>query len=131
MELNLGELVAEAFETAQIIEDTVELYRPCNQLVCNPDEFATLGDCDFPDHLQDPFRLVRYLFGNDAASSLEATGDLELISGMLRRWASIVQAALDNKERCLPGAQQGQRQEISSPAGRLRGRVGAQAAHGQ
>ena len=106
----LQDLVAGALESAQAIDDTVALFAPSNQIVYNPDEFATLGDCDFG--VDDPFLILRIVLGHEGAQAIQDSGDLPLVAASLRKWAHRIQGVLNRKNPCLQGAQQGQRQEL-------------------
>ena len=40
----------------------------------------TLADCDLPDHITDPFELIRVLQGDEHVDRLEYEGDIEYIA---------------------------------------------------
>ena len=72
----------EVLERAEIvsreIEYTLAAFDPLSTTdLIPPSTPPTIDDCQFEDWIEDPFEIVRYVKGEEAAQRLEYEGDLE------------------------------------------------------
>ncbi len=75
----------DALIVIRAIEEAIELNDPYNNLEYSEDCIPTLSDCDIPDHIEDPFALIRAVLGDEHAERVEYQGDLQLIACTLQR----------------------------------------------
>lgn len=77
----MEQLIDDSLSVLQIIEEALAANDPYN---CDfPADAVHLADCHFPDHIADPFALLRVVLGDDRARQLEYLDDLELIADIL------------------------------------------------
>ena len=81
--MDIKELIADSIDVLHAIEAALAANDPYNNLEYSPDNVVTLEDCEIPDHIEDPFRLLRVVLGDERADALEHTCDLELIAHVL------------------------------------------------
>lgn len=89
------------------MDNSVEVIQIIDEQLAT-DGIVSLSDCQFPDHIEDPFLLFRVLFGNEFVRDLEFRDDPEFISHIMYKWVKILRRVLDAQ-----GTQSRQRQEIT------------------
>lgn len=78
-------LLRDALTVIRAIEEAIELHDPYNSLDYSQEQYEpTLTDCEIPDHIEDPFALIRQVLGNERAECIEYQGDLQLTAFTLQ-----------------------------------------------
>jgi hypothetical protein len=73
-------VLLDAIAVVKAIEDAIAAFR---EDAFPPSVVPTLSDCEFPDHIPDPFELLRILHGNEYVSELEYIDDIEYIAEVI------------------------------------------------
>ena len=102
---------------SQEIEYTLAAFDPSFTTDILPNiSIATIDDCQFEDCIEDPFEIIRYVKGEEAAQRLEYEGDIEFILDEIQSCYAILNTAAptataaantDQKERNVQGDTQG------------------------
>jgi hypothetical protein len=101
----MEQLIEDSLDVVQAIEEALAANDPYN---CDtPDDIVRLSDCDLPDHIEDPFALLRHLFGNERVREWEYADDLEFLADALRACVKRVQ-----QEGNAQGGQSDHRQKV-------------------
>jgi hypothetical protein len=119
MNLHIPEVIERAEIISREIEYTLAAFDPSFSTDILPHYTSpTIDDCQFEDCIEDPFEIIRYVKGEEAAQMLEYEGDLEFILEEIQSCRAILSgrtAAADTttaantgqKERNVQGDAQG------------------------
>jgi hypothetical protein len=77
-------LLEDTYEVIRCIEEALAANEPYNNPEYDPEYTVTWDDCELPDHIEDPLRLLRVVLGHEQTGRLEYFGDLELTAEALR-----------------------------------------------
>ena len=85
-----------ALTVIRSIEETIASHEESLDCFYFGEYALTISDCDLPDHIIDPFELIRFTLGNEYADRIEYEGDLRLIANVLE---SCLEAELKRQGR--------------------------------
>jgi len=77
------QVLLNALTVVQSIEETLALADEEDFKENDDEEKPTMSDCDLPDHIADPFELLRIVCGDDYVRDIEYVGDIEYIASII------------------------------------------------